>query len=113
MLHAKLEIKNDEPPPPAHLRQYRRRWRHCPRRQSSEPQPAGSVALAAIIAGTDLLVTVPERLGDVIQRAARVKLLPAPIELPTYLVKQHWHERYHHDAANRWLRGVVAELFLA
>jgi DNA-binding transcriptional LysR family regulator len=70
------------------------------------------LGLAAIVAGTDLLVTVPERLGDVIRQAARVKVLAPPVELPTYLVKQHWHQRYHHDAANRWLRGVVAELFV-
>jgi DNA-binding transcriptional LysR family regulator len=70
------------------------------------------LGLAAIVAGTDLLVTVPERLGDVLRRAAKIKVLGPPVELPTYLVKQHWHERYHHDAANRWLRGVVAELFL-
>jgi hypothetical protein len=27
-------------------------------------------------------------------------------------VLQHWHERYHHDPANAWFRGVMAELFL-
>jgi hypothetical protein len=25
-------------------------------------------------------------------------------------VKQHWHERYHHDPGSRWLRGVISEL---
>jgi hypothetical protein len=33
-----------------------------------------------------------------------------PFVLPEYDVKQHWHERYHHDAGNRWLRSVVSEL---
>ena len=70
------------------------------------------LGLAAIVAGTDLLACVPERLGEVMRQAAKVKLLAPPVELPSYLVKQHWHERYHHDPANRWLRGVVAELFL-
>jgi DNA-binding transcriptional LysR family regulator len=70
------------------------------------------LGLAAIVAATDLLVSVPERLGEVIRKSAKVKLLAPPVELPTYLVKQHWHERYHHDPASRWLRGVVAELFL-
>jgi hypothetical protein len=27
-------------------------------------------------------------------------------------VKQYWHIRYHEGAANRWLRGVVASLFM-
>ncbi|WP_426054376.1 hypothetical protein [Janthinobacterium sp. PSPC2-1] len=26
-------------------------------------------------------------------------------------VKQHWHERYHEDASNRWLRQTMAQLF--
>jgi len=29
---------------------------------------------------------------------------------PTFAIKQHWHERYHHDPANRWLRSVVSDL---
>jgi DNA-binding transcriptional LysR family regulator len=70
------------------------------------------LGLAPVVAGTDLVATIPDRLGEVLRHAARVKLLPVPIALPTYLVKQHWHERYHHDAANRWLRGLVAGLFL-
>jgi DNA-binding transcriptional LysR family regulator len=70
------------------------------------------LGLASIVAGTELLACVPERLGEVMRQAAKVKLLAPPVELPSYLVKQHWHERYHHDPANRWLRGVVAELFL-
>ena len=70
------------------------------------------LGLGAIVAGTDLVVIVPERLGDVIQKAARVKILAPPVDLPMYLVKQHRHERYHHDPSNRWLRGVVAQLFL-
>jgi len=35
-----------------------------------------------------------------------------PFALPSFAIKQHWHERYQHDPGNRWLRGVVAELFL-
>jgi len=26
-------------------------------------------------------------------------------------VKQHWHERFHADAGNAWLRRTVAQLF--
>jgi DNA-binding transcriptional LysR family regulator len=70
------------------------------------------LGLGSIVARNELLVTVPERLGAVMAEAAGVKLLAPPMKLPRYLVKQHWHERYHHDPANRWLRGVVAELFL-
>jgi hypothetical protein len=38
-------------------------------------------------------------------------MLPVPVALPSFSVKQHWHERYHADASNRWLRQVMAQLF--
>ena len=34
-----------------------------------------------------------------------------PLKLPSYDVKLFWHERFHDDPANRWLRGIFAELF--
>jgi len=34
-----------------------------------------------------------------------------PIEIPKFQVKQHWHERFHHDPGTRWLRRLVADLF--
>jgi DNA-binding transcriptional LysR family regulator len=46
------------------------------------------------------------------QRAENIELLPPPIPLPSFSVKQHWHERYHADPANRWFRQAIASLFL-
>jgi hypothetical protein len=34
------------------------------------------------------------------------------VRIPGFMVKQHWHARYHTDAGNRWLRGICAQLFL-
>jgi DNA-binding transcriptional LysR family regulator len=65
---------------------------------------------AFVIEHTDLLVTIPQRLGDVLQGRGAFRIFPVPFELPQYEVKQHWHERYHQDEGNRWLRGVVSEL---
>jgi hypothetical protein len=45
-------------------------------------------------------------------KAGDIKLFKLPFTLPTYLIKQHWHERYSQDPANKWLRGVIANLFL-
>ena len=61
---------------------------------------------------TDLLVTIPKRLGDVLQARGAFRILPVPFALPDYDVKQHWHERYHHDPGHRWLRALVSELLL-
>ncbi|TDF64945.1 LysR family transcriptional regulator [Cupriavidus sp. L7L] len=67
--------------------------------------------LGNLLANTDLLATVPERVANMLMRIANVKALPPPVSFPSFSIKQHWHERYHHDPANRWLRSVVAELF--
>lgn len=40
-----------------------------------------------------------------------VLLLDPPISLPSYSVKQHWHQRFHADAANIWLRRTLSKLF--
>jgi DNA-binding transcriptional LysR family regulator len=68
--------------------------------------------LGNLLAQTDLIATVPERVAQMLMRIAAVKALPPPFELPTFAIKQHWHERYQHDQANRWLRSLIAELFL-
>ncbi len=68
------------------------------------------VGVAFVVEQTDLVVTIPRRLGEVLEGRGRFRILPMPFELPDYAVKQHWHERYHHDPGNRWLRGVISEL---
>jgi DNA-binding transcriptional LysR family regulator len=69
------------------------------------------LGVARIVAQTELLAIVPYRYGAAMAGSENVRLLPVPVELPSFQVKQHWHERYHEDASNRWLRQVVASLF--
>ena len=52
------------------------------------------------------------RVGETLARMHRLAVFDCPLAVPTFEVKQHWHARYHEDAANRWLRGVVAALFM-
>lgn len=68
------------------------------------------LGVAFVIEHTDLLVTIPQRLGEVLAGRGHFRMLPVPFPLPEYAVKQHWHERFHHDPGNRWLRGVISEL---
>lgn len=69
------------------------------------------LGIALIVANTDLIVTVPKRLGEVLAQSANIRILNPPISFPSYAVEQHWHDRYHRDPRNSWLRGVVADLF--
>lgn len=70
------------------------------------------LGIGGLVAGTDLMVTVPQRVAETLGRIADVKLLVPPYDLPVFAIKQHWHDRYHQDPANRWLRSVISDLFL-
>jgi len=72
----------------------------------------GFLGLAPIVSSTDLLVTLPRQIGETLARLGGLKVCTCPLPVAHFDVKQHWHARYHHDAGNRWLNGVVAGLFL-
>ena len=72
----------------------------------------GFLGLPAILASTDLVATLPRHIGETLAKHSALKVYPCPVQLPTFVVKQHWHARYQHDAANIWLRSICAELFM-
>ena len=53
-----------------------------------------------IVAQTEFLLIVPRQLGIALAQQENVKVLEPPMLLPSYKVKQHWHERYNQDAGN-------------
>ena len=72
---------------------------------------AGFLGVARIVAQTELLVIVPRRLGEALARQEDIRAFPPPLKLPSFAVKQHWHERFHADAGNVWLRHTLVQLF--
>jgi DNA-binding transcriptional LysR family regulator len=70
------------------------------------------MAVPDIIGQTDYIVIVPRRLAVALSRFDGIKTVELPIRMPPFEIKQHWHERYHHDPSNRWIRGLIAEMFL-
>jgi len=69
------------------------------------------LGVARVVAETELLVIVPKMLGVTMRMQERVQILALPFDLPSYAVKQHWHDRFHAEPGNIWLRRTVAELF--
>lgn len=67
------------------------------------------LGIAFVIEQTDMLVTIPERLAQVLEGRGRFRAHILPFEMPPYTVKQHWHERFHHDPGNRWLRQSISD----
>ena len=71
------------------------------------------LGIASIITTLDYLVVLPEQLARHLARPGHIKVLQLPFSVPSYYIMQHWHERYTQDPASRWLRSVVANLFLS
>lgn len=71
------------------------------------------LGVAQIVADTELLVVVPRLLGEKLAAQARVRVFRPPVHLPSYKVKQHWHERFNAESGNVWLRKTMADLFMA
>ena len=65
----------------------------------------------ALITSTDLIATIPGRLAQSMQRSDNIKVLPPPIPLPKFKVSLYWHERFHREPGNAWLRSVFIKLF--
>jgi DNA-binding transcriptional LysR family regulator len=68
------------------------------------------IGAALVVEHTDLIITIPQRLGAVLEGRGALKTFAVPFQLPRYAVKQHWHERFHNDPGTQWLRRVIAEL---
>jgi DNA-binding transcriptional LysR family regulator len=73
----------------------------------------GFLGLAAVVSSTDLLATLPRHIGETLAHINDLRVLPCPVPIPSFTVKQHWHARFHNEPGNLWLRGVCASLFMA
>ena len=65
-----------------------------------------------ILARTDLIVTVPSRVAAVFAQLGNFKVLKLPLSMPSFEVRLHWHQRFHQDPANLWLREAMTALYL-
>jgi DNA-binding transcriptional LysR family regulator len=69
------------------------------------------VSVGHILQGSDMVATVPERLADRLLEPFGLVKIPHPAKLPDVAINAFWHAKYHRSPANRWLRGVVFDLF--
>ena len=67
------------------------------------------LGLSQVISSSELVAIVPLRLAAILVKESSVKIAPLSTRFPSYTVKQYWHDRYHRDSANIWLRSLVYE----
>jgi DNA-binding transcriptional LysR family regulator len=70
------------------------------------------LGITSLITEMDFLAVIPAQLGQHLASVANIKIFELPFEIPAYFITQHWHERYSQDPANKWLRSIMADLFL-
>ena len=69
---------------------------------------ASFLAAPMAVAASDLILTAPTSLAVEFAGRYPLRILPPPLELPTFDVLQLWHERMDDDPGHAWLRGAVA-----
>lgn len=63
-----------------------------------------------VVARTDCVLTVPERIARVFARNLGLRIIEPPLRLPSTPLRVYWHGSTHHDPGNRWLRTQIGEL---
>jgi DNA-binding transcriptional LysR family regulator len=61
-----------------------------------------------IVARSDMISTLPERLAR--GYARHLRIFEPPVELQEFAVGEMWHERNERDPAQQWLRDVLVDL---
>jgi len=63
-----------------------------------------------IVAKTDMILSLPERIAIEFIGLAPLKTVAIPIELPAYDLVMVWHPLHDLDPAHRWLRDQIIEV---
>lgn len=61
-----------------------------------------------VVKDTNMLLTVPRRLSEVVARQLKLRVYELPFRSPKFQLTAMWHERQHRDIAHQWLRRHVA-----
>jgi len=69
------------------------------------------VLLPSVVAETDLIATVPAHVAQAFAGAYRLAVWPLPLPMPELVLYQYWHQRYHTDATNKWVRTTIRQVF--
>jgi DNA-binding transcriptional LysR family regulator len=70
------------------------------------------LAAPHFVIASDLLWSVPAILAETLSAHYPVVIKEIPLELPEFEIGLYWHDRYHRDPANKWLRDFVAQQFV-
>ncbi|MDE8602085.1 LysR family transcriptional regulator [Marinomonas sp. RSW2] len=71
------------------------------------------VPAARVVMNSDLLLTVPRLFAeDMVETASEIVLHELPFITREFDYSMIWHERFQHDAAHVWFRGLLRKAFV-
>ncbi|MCK9877869.1 LysR family transcriptional regulator [Frankia sp. Ag45/Mut15] len=80
----------------------------CARRVAATS--SSMVTMAFLLAGTDLVAVLPERLATRVAEAAQIRLLEPEMPLRPLRESAYWHARRNRDPGHVWLRQQLFEV---
>jgi DNA-binding transcriptional LysR family regulator len=69
------------------------------------------LAASIVAKHTDAVATLPVSIATVLAEDLDLEIVTPPIKLPKIEIFQYWHQRFHREPGNQWIRGVFARLF--
>jgi len=69
------------------------------------------ICAAVLAKHTDAIATLPMSVAAVLAQDLDLQIITPPLRLPRIDIYQYWHERFHRDPANQWIRSVFKALF--
>jgi len=68
------------------------------------------LVVPAMVAATDLIATVPERIAVKFADQCDVRVLRPPLAIAPITISAYWHERTHNEPAHRWFRKALSQV---
>ncbi len=65
------------------------------------------LAAPHLVLKSDLVWSAPANLAKELAKYYGLVVLPHPLPLDSVEVSLYWHERYHRDSANKWMRELI------
>lgn len=70
----------------------------------------GFALLPLVLAGTDMLATVPDMVAETLAAHGGLRIDPTPFQAPAHTVLLSWRGATDADPAERWLRATIVEV---
>lgn len=68
------------------------------------------LAASYIVSNSDLVVTLPRRLGELLAKDEKITLLEPPLKIPHFPIYLYWHTRNQNNPVHQWIRKVIREI---